>query len=228
MYMCAGPLAEKYDRFLRCSWAPMLPKRIRTLQRMKVGGGYFAPIPPRPEPALVPGKSQPHCVVNLHIFADPAHRFQGKMASMNDEHPMAAFAEVMRLTQVPELRLRLRKGDRPVVLPDASVREGLPKSELMSLAESGLLDGRDMAAAAVGAGSWLSLSGGTAQTSDAEDHGNDRRRAFLGRVGACALGSVALSQIAFGVERPINCADIIIDPRTPPAPPRPHPPRKQP
>ena len=260
-----GPLAEHYDRFLRCSWEPLLPKRIWTLQRMKVEKSYFAkPIPsgveipdrigsvqvlsfdfddvsslsvletsesgvtrklswrPQPEPIRIAGNNQPHRVVNLHIFADPAHSFSGRMAGMNYEHPMTAFSELMRLTQVPELRLRLRDGDRPVMAPDASVPDGLPKSELMSLAQSGLLNGKGMAAAAVaGAGSWLSMSGRTEQSSKTEDRGNGSRRAFLGRLGACALGGAALSQVALGIKPPYSCTNCIVDPSAPPPPPPP-------
>ena len=258
-----GPLAEQYDRFVRCSWEPLLPKRVWTLQRMKVEKSYFAkPIPsgvqipdriggvqvlsfdfddlsslsvletsggaegerklrwqPLPEPSQVAAKGQPRCVVNLHIFADPPHRFEGRMASMNYEHPVTAFAELMRLTQVPELRLRLRQGDRPVRLLDANVPQGLPKSELMNLAESGLLRGDGMAA--VGAGAWLLRSDGAKQATDTKGRSHDSRRAFLGRVGAFTLGGMALSQVAFGQVHPFDCAPIIIDPSAPHPPPPP-------
>jgi len=125
----------------------MVPKRIFTLQRMKLTGRDFSqPIPagvqvPRrlgllhvmtfefddlAAVSVLDGAAQPfwrplvtaeaaskagqNCVVNLHIFADPPHPFEGSMARMNYDHPEAVLGELMQLTQSPDLRLRLDKG----------------------------------------------------------------------------------------------------------------------
>jgi len=53
-HICVQGLADDYDRFLRCSWEPMVPKRIFTLQRMKLTGRNFSQ--PVPAAVHIPGR----------------------------------------------------------------------------------------------------------------------------------------------------------------------------
>lgn len=262
-----GPLVPHYDRFLRCSWGPLVPKNIFTLQRMQLDRNNFGqPIPatvqipnrlgllhvmtfefddlsslcvleeaadgsrdqrsvklpwrPMSVPNEVLGGTGQKCIVNLHIFSDPPHSFDGSMARMDYEHPTAAFGDLMRLTQVPELSFRYTKGEEPIMLPDASVPPGLRRSEMMSLAESGLLNGHHLpstqhnpthSSAAVGAGAtaWV-LSDRTVSLSALGNRSDASRRAFLHRAGACALLGGALSKRALGFQKPINCSPIVV------------------